>query len=236
MIVVVYTDEGPAGPCGQAMSATRPWCRAYLFDSRQAADLYLRDNPLPGKGRRRPRVEILGEDDGDGLRDERKPPPGSPLSPGRLAEIRDDDRLAQRWSLDLVRQERRDLLRYADFLRARLDEAECLLADAAQDQGARMGRADGVAAALAALERLRGTFTPGDPWHSALSLALGHVRTGSLKEDYDPPPHSRSLARLRRLEEALGRILYETRIIDLNDANKVMHCEQIAREVLKEDA
>jgi len=43
MFAVVYSDEGPNGPCGQSCITTSPHCSVYLFFSEEAMQQWLKD-------------------------------------------------------------------------------------------------------------------------------------------------------------------------------------------------
>ncbi len=133
-------------------------------------------------------------------------PEGSPLTPDALADIREEvalglqDRSAARAVLKLMV---RDLLGALDHACALNDRLECCLADVAMDQGYRLARADGVEAAIAVVERA--IVHDNGKAHGALCV----LRNDILSEcgPADLPPHAQSLARLRRLEAALERIM-----------------------------
>lgn len=55
MFAVVYTDEGPSGICGQAMSITRPWTRIWLFSSEQTMHAFLKVQEPVKTGRKKAR-------------------------------------------------------------------------------------------------------------------------------------------------------------------------------------
>ena len=55
MFAVVYTDEGPSGICGQAMSITCPWTRVWLFSSEQAMHAFLKVQEPVKTGRKKAR-------------------------------------------------------------------------------------------------------------------------------------------------------------------------------------
>jgi hypothetical protein len=55
MFAVVYTDEGPSGICGQAMSTTCPWTRVWLFSGEQEMHAFLKAKEPVKTGRKRAR-------------------------------------------------------------------------------------------------------------------------------------------------------------------------------------
>ena len=57
-VALVYTDEGPGGPCGQGMHTTSAWTRVYVFDDEDAARSWLEKQPKTT--RRRVRWAMVG--------------------------------------------------------------------------------------------------------------------------------------------------------------------------------
>lgn len=159
--------------------------------------LCLRERLPVGAGRRRPPP----------------PPEGSPVDEAALLDIRDEvalgdqDRTAARSVLKLML---RDLLAAYDHLLARLDEMECWLAVLAQDREADAGQQEiGVARALEVLRQENDKFYNGRSGVKG-EIALALVCTDhAIRRQCGPcelPPHERSLARLRKMEEAMRRI------------------------------
>lgn len=140
-----------------------------------------------------------------------KRPAGSALSEARLAELR------RAWADpgDALRgpigNEFRGLLAGFDRERDRADRLECLLADGAQDQFARLARADGVAAALAVI---RGRIAKHEAnavagskareWCWAWEQAILHVTVECGPAEL--APHQQTIDERRRYREALERI------------------------------
>jgi hypothetical protein len=62
MTVLVYTDQGPAGPCGQAAHITCPWTRVWMFDTMDDLHAWLtpRYEKMKTGGRRKPVFTICG--------------------------------------------------------------------------------------------------------------------------------------------------------------------------------
>lgn len=52
-VALVYTDEGPGGPCGQSCSTTSEWSRVYLFDDEDSARKWLDAQGAPRRKRAR---------------------------------------------------------------------------------------------------------------------------------------------------------------------------------------
>lgn len=162
MIVVVYQDEGPSGPGGQTTEATRPHRAAFLFDSREAMEEFLAARPVPGAGRKQPRVEVIDPEEGDVVRDERnRCPVPSPLGEERLAEIRradaapEDAAVAEmigglpNWAQALVmdvENDRRALLAHLDFLHTILNGSEADAYAAGHEAGRAKGFSEGAEA------------------------------------------------------------------------------------------
>lgn len=69
MLYALYEDDGPAGPCGQAMSITSSWCIMYRFATYDELRDF-RDRLSSSRSRRN--MRIIGawtddENDGTGL-------------------------------------------------------------------------------------------------------------------------------------------------------------------------
>lgn len=62
MWTLVYQDQGPAGPCGQAAHITSPWTRVWLFDTMDELRAWLtpRYEELKSMGRRKPTFTFCG--------------------------------------------------------------------------------------------------------------------------------------------------------------------------------
>lgn len=60
-VILIYTDEGPGGPCGQSMNTTSRWAKAWIFPSDKAARDWLQENRETACGqRKKQRWEICG--------------------------------------------------------------------------------------------------------------------------------------------------------------------------------
>jgi len=62
--LIYYRDEGPSGPCGQAVSVTRPWRRLYRFEGtrREMADKVDVAIEETRRHRKRPSFEFFVDD------------------------------------------------------------------------------------------------------------------------------------------------------------------------------
>jgi hypothetical protein len=58
-VMLVYSDEGPKGICGQSMNITCPWTDVYVFDSEDELYAWTRGKTF-GTGRRKPRITVCG--------------------------------------------------------------------------------------------------------------------------------------------------------------------------------
>ena len=56
--VILYEDDGPAGPVPQCMSVTAPWCDLHIFEDYDAMKRFCTDK-VPRNGRRNPRVKLV---------------------------------------------------------------------------------------------------------------------------------------------------------------------------------
>ena len=52
-IAIVYTDQGPGGPCGQDFTTTSCWTKVYLFDSESEARVWLDEFVIPKRKKSR---------------------------------------------------------------------------------------------------------------------------------------------------------------------------------------
>lgn len=50
-VAVVYTDDGPGGPCGQDCVTTSAWTKVHIFESQDAAREWINSNPTPRRNR-----------------------------------------------------------------------------------------------------------------------------------------------------------------------------------------
>jgi len=60
-VYVNYTDQGPAGICGQSCDVTNPWNRLYIFDDYDTARQFM-ESLEGGNGRLHPRVKYYWDD------------------------------------------------------------------------------------------------------------------------------------------------------------------------------
>ncbi len=58
-IAVVYTDEGPSGPCGQDCATTSYWTKVYLFYSENEARDWISSYHWPRRTKSRIRICYL---------------------------------------------------------------------------------------------------------------------------------------------------------------------------------
>lgn len=52
-IAIVYTDQGPGGPCGQDCITTSCWTKVYLFNSESEARVWLDEFVIPKRKKSR---------------------------------------------------------------------------------------------------------------------------------------------------------------------------------------
>ena len=55
-IAVVYSDDGPKGPCGQSCSTTMPWTKVWLFKNEEDARQFCKNHQFPD--RKKSRVDV----------------------------------------------------------------------------------------------------------------------------------------------------------------------------------
>lgn len=53
---VIYTDDGPNGPCGQCMSITCPWTKLFIFRSYESMKEFCEN---AGTGRKNPKMRVV---------------------------------------------------------------------------------------------------------------------------------------------------------------------------------
>ncbi len=150
-----------------------------------------------------------------------RPLPPSPMTETRLAEIRSWRNEGEPWDVcsEGLKDACEDLLALVDHLLDRADALEACLADVAMDEGARLARADGVAAALAVVGRIHAEYCRRrhlEDEFAGAAYDMDSAHAGAAKhildrvriecDDPEPSPHSVSLARLRKRTAALERI------------------------------
>lgn len=52
-VAVVYTDQGPSGPCGQSVITTSAWTKVFLFENEEKAYEWLKTYKFPNRKRYR---------------------------------------------------------------------------------------------------------------------------------------------------------------------------------------